>query len=64
MVVLYTAFGFVMILVAAYRRTRSNEEFFADGHGRYFRTSGRVVLMTSGLSLGLYVTLFVLLLRT
>lgn len=59
---LYTAFGFLMILVAALRRTRSNEEFFTDGHGRYFRTSGRIVVLTSILALGLYVTLIVLLL--
>jgi hypothetical protein len=62
MEVLYTVFGFMMILVAALRRTRSNEEFFVDGHGRYFRTSGRVVLVTSLLSLALYINLLVLLL--
>jgi hypothetical protein len=61
--VLYTVFGFSMILVAAYRRSRSNAAFFADGHGRYFGTSGRIVLLSSALSLGLYITLFVLLLR-
>ena len=61
-VVLYTVFGFVMILVAALRRSRSNEEFFADGHGRYFRTSGRVVLITSLLAFALYITLIFLLL--
>lgn len=61
-VVLYTVFGFVMVLVAAMRRTRSNEEFFADGHGRYFRTSGRVVLITSILAMALYINLIVLLL--
>jgi hypothetical protein len=60
--VLYTVFGFLMILVAAMRRTRSNEEFFTDGHGRYFRTSGRVVFVTSLLALGLYFALLVLLL--
>src|SRR5271155_3885796 len=62
MEVLYTVFGFVMILVAALRRTRSNEEFFVDGHGRYFRTSGRVVLVTSLLALSLYINLIILLL--
>jgi uncharacterized membrane protein YidH (DUF202 family) len=62
MEVLYTVFGFVMILVAALRRTRSNEEFFVDGHGRHFRTSGRVVLVTSLLALSLYIALIVLLL--
>jgi len=62
MEVLYTVFGFVMILVAALRRTRSNEEFFVDGHGRYFRTSGRVVLVTSLLALSLYINLIALLL--
>ena len=51
-----------MILVAALRRTRSNEEFFADVHGRYFRTSGRVVMITSILAFCLYVNLIVLLL--
>jgi hypothetical protein len=61
-VVLYTVFGFIMILVSALRRTRSNEEFFVDGHGRYFRTSGRVVLVTSVLALALYITLIFLLL--
>jgi len=61
--VLYTVFGFLMILVAALRRTRSNEEFFIDGHGRYFRTSGRVVFVTSFLALGLYISLLVLLLK-
>jgi hypothetical protein len=61
--VLYCVFGFLMILVAAYRRSRSNAAFFADGHGRFFKTSGRVVLLTSALSLGLYITLLVLLLR-
>ena len=60
--VLYTVFGFIMILMAALRRARSNEEFFTDGHGRYFRTSGRVVLIASVLSLALYVALFVLIL--
>jgi len=60
--VCYTVFGFVMILVAALRRARSNEEFFTDGHGRYFRTSGRVVLITSFLALALYINLLVLLL--
>ena len=53
-----------MILVAVLRRTRSNEEFFMDGHGRYFRTSGRVVLVTSALALALYIALLVLLLRS
>lgn len=62
MQVLYTVFGFVMILVAALRRSRSNEEFFTDGHGRYFRTSGRVVFVTSLLALVLYINLIVLLL--
>jgi len=62
MEVLYTVFGFMMILVAALRRTRSNEEFFVDGHGRYFRTSGRVVFVTSLLSLALYINLIILLL--
>jgi hypothetical protein len=62
--VLYTVFGFVMILVAALRRARSNEEFFSDGHGRYFRTSGRVVLITSLLAMALYVNLIVLLLHS
>ena len=51
-----------MILVAALRRSRSNEEFFADGNGRYFRTSGRIVLITSLLALALYINLIVLLL--
>jgi hypothetical protein len=60
--VLYTVFGFLMILVAALRRSRSNEEFFTDGHGRYFRTSGRVVLLTSLLAFALYVNLIWLLL--
>ena len=50
-----------MIVVAAYRRSRSNEEFFTDGHGRYFRTSGRVVLITSCLAFALYTALLVLL---
>jgi hypothetical protein len=62
-IVLYTVFGFMMILVAALRRARSNEDFFVDGHGKQFRTSGRVVLITSILSFGLYVNLFVLLLH-
>jgi hypothetical protein len=62
-VVLYTVFGFMMILVAALRRARSNEDFFVDGHGKYFRTSGRVVLITSILAFGLYINLFVLLLH-
>jgi len=57
-------FGFLMILVALHRRARSNEVFFVDGHGRYFRTSGRVVLLTSLLALGLYICLFLLLLMT
>lgn len=51
-----------MILVAALRRARSNEEFFVDGHGKYFRTSGRVVLVTSILAMALYINLLVLLL--
>ena len=61
-VVLYTVFGFLMILVATLRRTRSNIGFFTDGHGRLFRTSGRVVLLTSLLSFSLYICLIVLLL--
>lgn len=60
--VLYTVFGCLMILVAALRRSRSNVDFFVDGHGRYFRTSGRVVLITSLLALALYINLIFLLL--
>jgi hypothetical protein len=51
-----------MILVAGLRRSRSNDEFFTDGEAHYFRTSGRVVMITSILSLALYINLFVLLL--
>ena len=64
LLVLYTVYGFLLMFIAALRRRRSNKEFFStqdDVH--YFRTSGDVVVLTALLSMGLYITLLVLLLR-
>jgi uncharacterized membrane protein YidH (DUF202 family) len=60
-IVLYAVYAILMVCAATYRRALSNTEFFADGHGRYFRTSGRIVGMTMIMSLGMYVILLVLL---
>ena len=60
---LYAVYAISMILASIYRRALSNKEFFVDAHGRYFRTGGRLVLMTLSLSMGLYVALMILLLR-
>ena len=60
---LYSFYAILMILASIYRRALSNKEFFVDAHGRYFRTGGRLVAMTMGLSLALYIILLVLLLR-
>ena len=35
-----------MLLAATYRRALSNKDFFTDGHGRYFRTSGWGMFLT------------------
>jgi hypothetical protein len=61
--VLYSVYAILMILASIYRRSLSNKEFFVDAHGRYFRTGGRLVVMTMALSLGLYISLLMLLLR-
>lgn len=63
MVVLYSIYAILMIIVSVYRRALSNKEFFVDAHGPQYRTGGRVVASTLVLSLGLYATLLVLLLR-
>jgi hypothetical protein len=63
MVVLYSIYAILMIIVSVYRRALSNKEFFVDAHGRQYRTGGRVVALTLVLSLGLYAILLVLLLR-
>jgi hypothetical protein len=62
LLVCYAIFGLVMILVAEFRRVQSNNQFFVDAHGRYFKTSGRVVVLTAFFSLALYITLLYLLL--
>lgn len=61
--VCYCAYAIAMIIASSYRRAISNKEFFTDGHGRYFRTNGRIVGITMGLSMGLYITVLVLLLH-
>lgn len=63
MIVLYSGYAILMIVVSVYRRALSNTEFFVDAHGRQYRTGGRVVALTLVLSLGLYAILLVLLLR-
>jgi hypothetical protein len=60
--VVYCGYAVLMVLLSAYRRAISNREFFSDGYGRYFRTNGRIVVMTAMLSFGLYIVLFALLL--
>jgi hypothetical protein len=60
-IVLFSVYAILMLFIAAYRRALSNKEFFSDGHGRFFRTGGRMVGMTMVLSLGMYVILMVLL---
>ena len=52
-----------MVIAATYRRGLANKEFFHNEQGRWFRTCGWLVVMTGVLSLGLYITLLVLLLR-
>jgi hypothetical protein len=52
-----------MVVLATYRRTWSNTEFFSDGNVRYFRTGGRIVGATMIVSFGMYTTLLVLLLQ-
>jgi hypothetical protein len=61
--VLYGTYAIFMVLVSTYRRALSNREFFTDGHGKYFQTSGRIVAVTLMLSIGMYTTLLVLLWR-
>jgi hypothetical protein len=55
--VVYCVYAIMMVLVSTYRRALSNEDFFSDGFGRYIRTGGRIVVMTTILSLGLYIIL-------
>jgi len=52
-----------MVGISIYRRSLSNKQFFADGFGRWFGTAGRVVIVTTGMSLGLYIALLILLLK-
>ena len=62
-VVAYCGYGILMVLAATYRRAVSNREFFATDEGRKFRTCGRLVVVTMLISLGLYITTLVLVLR-
>jgi hypothetical protein len=39
---LFAVFGFCILLAAALRRRGGNKQFFQDGEGRRFRTSGNV----------------------
>ncbi|EFY90931.1 hypothetical protein MAC_03047 [Metarhizium acridum CQMa 102] len=62
---LFAAYGVAVLLVAAYRRYQGNRQFFtaesSDGTiRRKFKTSGDTVLLMTALSLGAYITLFVL----
>ena len=61
--VLYCVYAMLMVLASTYRRALSNTEFFRDGHGRFFKTGGRIVGITMMLSFSLYITLLVLLLK-
>lgn len=62
---LFAAYGSAVVLVAVHRRYRGNRQFFTaeSSEGlisRKFETSGDTVLLMTALSLGAYITLFVL----
>ncbi len=65
---LFTVYGFGILLVSLFRRQQGNRAFFAQvdehgGHQKRFRTSGNVVLVLTVLSVGAYISLMTLIME-
>ncbi|KAI5776402.1 hypothetical protein EDC01DRAFT_763148 [Geopyxis carbonaria] len=60
---LFGVFGLCILAAAALRRREGNKQFFRDGEGRRFRTSGNVVTLVSCVSVAAYSALLWLIIK-